>query len=53
VTGKIWDNHLQGDQRVAFHYLERGYKKEGDKLFSRACCDRTKRRWFQTTRGEI
>jgi len=26
---------LQGDLREAFQYLKRGYKKEGDRLFSR------------------
>ena len=33
---------LGGDQRVAFHCLKRGCKKEEDKLFSRFCCDRTR-----------
>jgi len=32
---------LQGDLIVAFQYLKEAYKKDGDKLFSRACCDRT------------
>jgi len=32
---------LQGDLRVAFQYLEGGYRKEVDTLFSRVCCDRT------------
>jgi len=27
-------------------YLERGCKKEGDKLFSRVCCDRTRGNGF-------
>ena len=34
---------LWGDLTLAFHYLKRGYQKEGDKLHSRVCWDRTKR----------
>ena len=30
---------LQGDLIAAFKYLKRGYKKEGNRLFSRVCCD--------------
>ncbi|PKU34471.1 pol- hypothetical protein [Limosa lapponica baueri] len=33
---------LQGDIIAAFQYLKGAYKKDGDKLFSRACCDRTR-----------
>ncbi|KAK4832505.1 hypothetical protein QYF61_023570 [Mycteria americana] len=33
---------LQGDLIAAFQYLKGAYKKDGDKLFSRACCDRTR-----------
>ena len=35
---RLWE-----DLRVAFQYLKGGYKKEGDRLFSRVCCDRTRR----------
>ena len=28
---------LWSDLRVAFQYLKGGYKKEGDRLFSRVC----------------
>ena len=31
---------LQGDVIVAFQYLKGAYKKDGDRLFSRACRDR-------------
>jgi len=34
----------QGDLSVAFQYLKRGCKKEGDRLFSKVCCDKGK--WF-------
>ncbi|KFQ70129.1 hypothetical protein N335_03734, partial [Phaethon lepturus] len=33
---------LQGDLTAAFQYLKGAYKKDGDRLFSRACCDRTR-----------
>ncbi|KAK4818261.1 hypothetical protein QYF61_009966 [Mycteria americana] len=33
---------LQRDFIVAFQYLKEAYKKDGDRLFSRPCCDRTK-----------
>ena len=36
---------LQGELIVAFQYLKGAYKKDGDKLFTRACCD--------TTRGNV
>ncbi|GAB0190638.1 hypothetical protein GRJ2_001529100 [Grus japonensis] len=32
---------LWGDLIVAYQYLKGAYKKDGDRLFSRACCDRT------------
>ena len=32
---------LWGDLIVAFQYLQGGSKTEGDRLFSRVCCDRT------------
>ena len=43
---------LQRDLIVAFQYL-RGYKKEGDKLFSRVCCDRTRRNGFKLREGRF
>ncbi len=33
---------LRGDLIAAFQYLKGAYRKDGEKLFSRACCDRTK-----------
>ncbi|KAK4828707.1 hypothetical protein QYF61_000545 [Mycteria americana] len=36
------NRRLQGDLIVAFQYLKEAYKKDGDKLFSRDCCDRTR-----------
>ena len=33
---------LQGNLMKVFQYLKEGYKKEGDRLFSRVCCDSTR-----------
>ncbi|PKU44527.1 hypothetical protein llap_5178 [Limosa lapponica baueri] len=33
---------LQGDPIATFQYLKGAYKKDGDRLFSRACCDMTR-----------
>jgi len=30
---------LRGDIFVAFQYLKLAYKKDGDRFFSRSCCD--------------
>jgi len=38
---------LHGDLRAAFQYLKGNYKKEGDRLFSKAFCDRTWGNGFQ------
>ncbi|KFP51820.1 hypothetical protein N323_04172, partial [Cathartes aura] len=38
---------LQGDLIAAFQYLKGAYKKDGDRLFSRACCDRTRGNGFK------
>jgi len=32
---------------AAFQYLKGAYRKDGDKLFSRACCDRTRDNGFK------
>ena len=42
-----------GRPRVAFQYLKGNYKKEGDRLFSRVCCDRTKGNGFKLKRGDF
>ena len=38
---------LQGDLIAAFQYFKGAYKKDGDRLFSGACCDRTRGNGFK------
>jgi len=38
---------LWGGLRATFQYLKGVYKKEGDRLFNRVCCDRTKGNGFK------
>ena len=38
---------LRGHLIADFQYLKRGYKKEGDRLFSRVCCDGTRGNGFK------
>jgi len=38
---------LQGDLTEAFWYLKGAYRKDGAKLFIRACCDRTRGNGFK------
>ncbi|KAK4808965.1 hypothetical protein QYF61_015199 [Mycteria americana] len=44
---------LWGDLTAAFRYLKGAYKKDGDRLFSRACCDRTKGNGFKLKEGRF
>ncbi|KFW63020.1 hypothetical protein AS28_00398, partial [Pygoscelis adeliae] len=44
---------LQGDLIAAYQYLKGAYKKDGDKLFSRACCDRTRGNGFKLKGGRF
>ncbi|PKU49273.1 hypothetical protein llap_458 [Limosa lapponica baueri] len=38
---------LWRDPIAAFRYLKEGYRKDGDRLFSRACFDRTRANGFK------
>jgi len=38
---------VQGDLTAAFQYFKGAYEKDGDKLFSEACCDRTRGNCFK------
>jgi len=45
---KLW-----GDLIKAFHYLKGADKKDGDRLFSRACCNRTRSSGFKLREGKF
>jgi len=40
------ETKLQGDLIAAFQYLKGACRKDGDNLFNRACCDRTRSNGF-------
>ncbi|KAK4808393.1 hypothetical protein QYF61_002630 [Mycteria americana] len=44
---------LRGDLIVAFQYLKGAYRKDGDRLFSKACCDRTRSNGFKLREGRF
>jgi len=44
---------LCGDLITAFQYLKWAYTKDGDKLFNRACCDRTRGNGFKLQEGRF
>jgi len=44
---------LWGDLIAAFQYLKGDYKKGGDKLFSRASCDRIRSNCFKLKKGRF
>ena len=44
---------LRGDLIVAFQYIKGGYRKEEDRLFSRACGDRTRGNGFKLKNGRF
>jgi len=44
---------LQGDLTVAFQYLKGANKKDGDKLFSKACSNRTRGNGFKLREGRF
>jgi len=44
---------LWGYQRECFQYIERGCKKGGKRLLSRACCDRTRGNGFKLKEGRF
>jgi len=41
----------QGDLTAAFPYLNGAYEKDGDRLFSRGCCDRMRGNGFKLKEG--
>ncbi|KAK4818961.1 LOW QUALITY PROTEIN: hypothetical protein QYF61_022628 [Mycteria americana] len=44
---------VQPGQGVVFQYLKGAYKKDGNRLFSRACCNRTRGNSFKLKKGRF
>ncbi|KAK4812912.1 hypothetical protein QYF61_001027 [Mycteria americana] len=44
---------LRGDLIVAFQYLKGAYRKDRDRLFSKASCDRTRSNGFKLREGRF
>jgi len=47
------ERRLREDLIAAFQYLKGAYKKDGDKLFSRACCNRLRGNGFKLKEGRL
>ncbi|KFQ56759.1 hypothetical protein N334_13560, partial [Pelecanus crispus] len=47
------ERRLRGDLIAAFQYLKGAYRKDGDNLFSKACCDRTRRNGFKLKKNRF
>jgi len=44
---------LRGHHITAFQYLKGSYRKDGENIFSRACCDRTRSHVFKVREGRF
>jgi len=44
---------LWGDLLAAFQYLKGAYRKDGENLFSKACCNRTRCNGFKLREGRF
>ena len=44
---------LRGDLIAAFQYLKGAYKKDGERLFTKACSDRTRGNGFKLKEGRF
>jgi len=50
---RLEKRRLWGDHRAAFQHLNGAYRKDGENLFSRACCDRTRGNGFKLREGRF
>jgi len=50
---RLEQRRLWGDLITAFQYLKGTYKKDGDKHFSRACCNRTRASGFKLKQVDL
>ncbi|KAK4819142.1 hypothetical protein QYF61_025822 [Mycteria americana] len=50
---RVGKRRLQGDLIAAFQYLKGAYKKDGDRLCNRVCCDRTRGDGFKLKEGRF
>jgi len=50
---RLQKRRLWVDLVVAFQYLKGSCRKDGDNLFSKACCDRTRRNHFKLKEGRF
>jgi len=46
-------SRLQGDLTATFQYLKGAYSKDGENIFSRACCDGTRSNGFKLREGRF
>jgi len=44
---------LRGDLIAAFQYLKGAYRKDGENIFSRACCGGTRSNGFKLREGRL
>jgi len=42
-----------GDLTAAFQYLKGPYRKDGENVFNKACCDRTRGNGFKLKKGRF
>jgi len=53
VLFSLEERRLWEDLIAAFQYLKGAYRKNGENLFSKACCDRTRSNGFKLREGRF